>query len=194
MRKSNLFGRIPAESCVYLIQYSNEPIYKIGHTDKPARRLARVQVSVPYPVKIVHIILTDAPEWLETYWHRRFASKRRRGSAYRSASEWFNLTDADVAEFKANTRLDQQHEYKLNTVLPVVFDAAARHSAIRRVTAHYDSLIARSPEHAVILTNSCLWEIARLSKIEVNAEDREAEQRAVAEWEAQAYEAAKHLG
>lgn len=76
---------------VYLIRSGD--LYKIGKTDNPTRRYNEVQLVVPGKIEEIHVLETDDPTGIETYWHRRFASKRRAG-------EWFELNDADVAAFR----------------------------------------------------------------------------------------------
>ena len=94
---SNLFGW--PEGIVYLVQYSDEPIYKIGETKRLNKRLWEIRTELPYPINPIHTIRTNDSKWLEKHWHDRFATKRRWGSGIKRPSEWFNLSEADVAEF-----------------------------------------------------------------------------------------------
>ena len=57
-----------------------------------------IKLQLPYPVEEVHQILTDDPLGIESYWHKRFGSKRTNG-------EWFLLTDEDIALFKSRTQM-----------------------------------------------------------------------------------------
>lgn len=187
-----LFEVPKLESCVYLMQYANEPIYKIGHTINLPERLIEVRVSVPHHVEVIHHIWTDSPRWLEGYWHKRFVSKRRKGSARRGYSEWFNLAPEDVIEFKSHSNLDREHEYKLHPVLPVVFATVVRQASVRRVIARYDYLISQYPLHAAKLANSCGWQVSvKLDEMLVGIKNGKEEKEIIARWEKAAYDAAR---
>lgn len=190
----NLFGipELEPESCVYLMQYSDEPIYKIGYTKKLSERLILVQVEVPHPVEVIHEIWSDSPRWLETYWHRRFASKRRKGSARKLSSEWFNLTSDDVSEFKSHFRIDREHENKLYPVLPVVFATVQRQAAENRVTARYDYLISQHPRKASKLANACKWQLnVKLNDMLNGIKSGKEEKEVIKQWEDGAYSSAE---
>jgi len=51
---------------------------------------------LPQDMRIVHIIPTDDPEGIESYWKRRFDPKRLVGK-----NELFRLAAEDVAAFRA---------------------------------------------------------------------------------------------
>lgn len=91
---------------VYLIQYGDWPIYKIGHTTDINTRLNRIRLHMPHPVHLIHCINTNDPKWLEVKWHGALAHKRRIGSGIGRASEWFDLTDEDVEKFKRHAYWD----------------------------------------------------------------------------------------
>lgn len=76
---------------VYLIRSGD--LYKIGKTDTPDRRYMEIQRTVPGKIEEIHILETDDPAGIESYWHRRFSEKRRAG-------EWFDLSEPDVEAFK----------------------------------------------------------------------------------------------
>jgi hypothetical protein len=76
---------------VYLAKHGRD--YKIGRSNDVARRRREISLLLPSELEHVHVIETDDPEGIETYWHRRFEKRRSRG-------EWFRLTPDDVAAFR----------------------------------------------------------------------------------------------
>lgn len=83
----------PAEptGAVYLLRHG--PHHKIGCSRAPDHRLTELRLMLPPQSHVVHMIKTDDPHGVESYWHRRYAEKRVRG-------EWFRLTREDVAAFR----------------------------------------------------------------------------------------------
>lgn len=67
--------------------------YKIGKTNAAGRREYELAIQLPEKVAQIHVIQTDDPTGIETYWHNRFRDKRKNG-------EWFDLNAADVTAFK----------------------------------------------------------------------------------------------
>jgi hypothetical protein len=72
--------------------------YKIGRTNAFGRRRRELSIQLPFDTRKVHVIETDDPAGVETYWHQRFAAKRIN-------SEWFELAPEDVAAFRRWKRL-----------------------------------------------------------------------------------------
>lgn len=83
---------------VYLMKSGKH--FKIGRTDFPVgHREYQLGIMIPIPPDVLHYIKTDDPKGVGEYWHNRFAQKRRSGRSGRK-SEWFDLTNQDVAAFK----------------------------------------------------------------------------------------------
>jgi hypothetical protein len=83
---------------VYLIKHGSRREYKIGKTYNPVRREGEIAIQLPEKLQPVHYIETDDPAGIESYWHNRFASKRKEG-------EWFALDPDDVRAFKRWKRI-----------------------------------------------------------------------------------------
>jgi hypothetical protein len=76
---------------VYLVKSGK--YYKIGRSNFPGRREYELAIQLPEQVKTVHTIKTDDPVGIESYWHQRFAHRRKNG-------EWFELRREDVSAFR----------------------------------------------------------------------------------------------
>jgi hypothetical protein len=87
-----------AAGYVYLLKHGSRREYKIGRTNNPMRREGEIGIQLPERLQPVHYIKTDDPVGIESYWHLRFASKRKEG-------EWFALTAQDVRAFKRWKRI-----------------------------------------------------------------------------------------
>ncbi len=87
----------PAFGSVYLLKGPSHR-YKIGRTNAFGRRRRELTIQLPFDTRKVHVIETDDPQGVESYWHQRFAEKRIN-------SEWFHLTAEDVAAFRRWKRL-----------------------------------------------------------------------------------------
>jgi len=83
---------------VYLLKHGSRREYKIGRTYHPVRRAGEMGIQLPEKLQPIHYIKTDDPAGIESYWHARFAEKRKEG-------EWFALTADDVRSFKQWKRI-----------------------------------------------------------------------------------------
>jgi hypothetical protein len=83
---------------VYLVKHGTRREYKIGRTNNPLRREGELGIQLPEKLQPIHYIKTDDPAGVESYWHTRFACKRKEG-------EWFALTAQDVRAFKRWRRI-----------------------------------------------------------------------------------------
>lgn len=88
-------GPSPSETvvtgAVYLLRMGE--FHKIGKSNDPGRRIYELGIQLPEKHDVVHVIETDDPAGIESYWHRRFASQRANG-------EWFRLSADDVTAFQ----------------------------------------------------------------------------------------------
>lgn len=73
---------------VYLMSINDE-YHKIGYARNVKSRLGEMQVSTPYPIKVVHMIVTGNAPVLEVILQNRFADKW-------VAGEWFKLDQEDI--------------------------------------------------------------------------------------------------
>ena len=78
---------------VYLIKHGSRNEYRIGSTTNPMRRLGENRIELPEGAEPIHSIETTDETGVEAYWLNRFKPKRMNG-------DWFNLSRADVKEFK----------------------------------------------------------------------------------------------
>ena len=85
-------SKTPVAGVVYLLQ--GEKYFKIGKSVNMEKRLTQIKLQLPYRVELLHTIHAAHPLQAESYWHKHFASLRRNG-------EWFELGEAEVAEFKS---------------------------------------------------------------------------------------------
>lgn len=81
---------------VYL--FKSGRYYKIGKTNDSVRRGSEIRIQLPERTNLIHSIKTVDPSGVEAYWHKRFEAKRMQG-------EWFDLSSADVKEFKRWKRI-----------------------------------------------------------------------------------------
>jgi hypothetical protein len=79
---------------VYLLHGVGTSFYKIGHTNSLDRRIKQISPKLPFPLDLVHWIETDDRYFVESFFHEKFAEKRKEG-------EWFELDVDDIDQIKA---------------------------------------------------------------------------------------------
>ncbi len=84
-----------ARGFVYLVRSGKH--HKIGYSNDVGRRSYEIALQLPEKLTLVHVLETDDPPGIESYWHRRFADRRVNG-------EWFLLTREDVAAFESRRK------------------------------------------------------------------------------------------
>jgi len=113
----DLCGNRPAVGYVYLLRHGARREFKIGRTNNTIRREGEIGVELPQKVAPVHVIETDDPAGIESYWHHRFAEKRLK-------NEWFALTPMTFVRFDVGER---------STNLPCCRNHTLRHPAADRL-------------------------------------------------------------
>lgn len=66
------------DGSVYLLKSGRN--YKIGRAFALGRRGREIQLQLPERAVTVHVIQTDDPIGIETYWHKRFETSERMAS------------------------------------------------------------------------------------------------------------------
>jgi hypothetical protein len=79
------------DGAVYMLKLGKH--FKIGKTFSVPRRHREIALELPEKPEVIHVITTDDPSGIESYWHARFAAKRTNG-------EWFALTREDLRAFR----------------------------------------------------------------------------------------------
>lgn len=92
-RTFTLRQRTKAWGYVYMMSINDE-YHKIGYSNNVKSRLGEMQVSSPYPIRVVHVIASYHAPRLEVLIQNRYAERWVCG-------EWFKLTADDIAEFSA---------------------------------------------------------------------------------------------
>jgi hypothetical protein len=82
-----------AKGHVYMQQVDKK--FRIGKTNSLVGRYRQVQLETPHQVEYVHTILTDDPEGVEKYWHKRFKPLK-----LQIGGDWYALKASDIAAFK----------------------------------------------------------------------------------------------
>jgi len=83
---------------VYLFKHGHFNQYRIGKTTDLLRRGGEIRIQLPERAILIHSIETADITGVENYWLNHFKSKQMNG-------DWFNLSRADVREFKSWKRI-----------------------------------------------------------------------------------------
>jgi hypothetical protein len=87
----------PVEGIVYLMRGSE--LHKIGKTVNLAQRKKQIERDVEESVDVIHTITSNDITRAEMSLHEKYKKRRRWG-------EWFDLSEGDVAEIRAVSRID----------------------------------------------------------------------------------------
>jgi hypothetical protein len=69
------------DGAVYMLKLGRH--YKIGKSFRVPQRHREIAIELPEKPGVIHVITTDDPSGIESYWHRRFAEKRTTASGSR---------------------------------------------------------------------------------------------------------------
>lgn len=97
----------PAPGYIYLIVNDREQ-YKIGYSKTPAKRIEVLNVKLPWPIEVLHLIPTNHMRLAEQHLHKHYAEKNARG-------EWYWLSESDIADI---TNLKQIVIEGIDLILP----------------------------------------------------------------------------
>ena len=86
---------------VYFIQA--DKFIKIGKTADLKKRMQDLGIQLPWPMKLIHHIVTDDMDGLERAFHEKYKEFRTNG-------EWFILAEKDINEIKADKVFEEQLE------------------------------------------------------------------------------------
>lgn len=84
---------------IYLMQAAGG-MFKIGKSISPKKRVTKFG-SLPWDIRLAHVIETDDMDWLESKMHGVFSQQKVRG-------EWFRLSAEDVEWFTGIAVLDRE--------------------------------------------------------------------------------------
>ncbi len=87
LKKQDYFGY------VYLMKSGK--YYTIGKSDHTGRRSYEHERKLPEKIEIIHTIKTDDPFGVESYWEKRFQSKKTE-----TEGSWYKLDANDIKSFK----------------------------------------------------------------------------------------------
>ncbi|MBD3304734.1 hypothetical protein GF339_00120 [candidate division KSB3 bacterium] len=92
---------------VYIIQMTmqdasqdSSPVYKIGISNAPGKRLQALQTSSPFPLSLVHTFVAEPAEEAERVLHAKYQAHQLNG-------EWFQLLPEHIQELKHIVQYDQ---------------------------------------------------------------------------------------
>lgn len=85
---------LPDIGFIYLIQMADFPIYKIGRSVEPEKRLSSFNVQLPFPFRRVFAYRVQEHCLVERKLHERYQERRTNG-------EWFRLCQLEVDEIRS---------------------------------------------------------------------------------------------
>ena len=88
---------------VYVIRSTNleQPLWKIGHSNNPDRRLKELQTGCPFKIAVYDRIICNNHMEIEQVMHDKLSPHRQRGGR-----EWYRVTQEliDIVLFEVRSR------------------------------------------------------------------------------------------
>jgi len=121
----------PYSEYEYVYLFRRSDLYKIGRTGHIGSRKANIASTYQSPIDVVHSVYVRRPELVEMEWAWRFRHQRSRAeqlSRKIGATEWYNLSDQDVA-WICSQQADEVLNVECTITIGEAIECLQQHSA-----------------------------------------------------------------
>lgn len=94
---------------IYIIEATDQELYKIGKTFNLKKRLSSLQCASPYTLRVIHKFQSEHLNEVEVFLHKIFSGKRFK-------REWFRLSEVDLAFLSQVDGYDKSLVWKASRV------------------------------------------------------------------------------